>query len=104
MNRWFRDMPDQFKTKELCEKVVREEVEMFLDTPNDLRSQEMCNCVIMEGGGHWLFPDIIDKFLNVKMCKIAVGENPDMMLKFVPDRFKSQSMCNDVILKKPFTN
>ena len=28
-------MPDLFKTKELCKKVVKEEVEMFLDTPNE---------------------------------------------------------------------
>ena len=94
----FIKMPDHFKTKDLCEKVVRENPEVFLYIPLEFRSQEMCEYVVMEGGGHWMFPDITDEFKNQKICIYAVREDPDMF-EFVPDRFKSQSMCNNVIFK-----
>ena len=98
MNRWFRDMPDRFKTRDLCEKVVRQEVEMFFYTPNDLRSQEMCDYVIMEGKGHWLFFDINDEFKNIEMCRYVVRENCEMVI-FVPDRFKTREMCNNAVFE-----
>ena len=114
--KWFKDMPGRFKTKDLWEKVaeeeidmveyvpnelktqemyeyaVREEVEMFLDTPNEFRSQEMCDYVIMKRGGHWLFPDINDKFQTLETCNQAVSELP-WCLQFVPNKYKTRDMC-----------
>ena len=56
----------------------------------------------MEGGGHWLFLGY--QLINLRigeMCRYAVRENPDMMFEFVPDEFKSQSMCDEVVFENP---
>ena len=39
---WFIEIPDCFKTKDLCEKVVQEVIDMFEYVPNELKMQEMC--------------------------------------------------------------
>ena len=43
---WFIEMPDCFKTKDLCEKVVGEEVDMFEYVPNEFKTKEMCERVV----------------------------------------------------------
>ena len=91
-------MSDRFKTKDPCEKVVRENAAMFLYIPLEFSSQKMCEYVVIEGGGHRMFPDINDELKKTEICIYAVREDPDMF-KFVPDRFKSQSMCNEVIFE-----
>ena len=37
---WFIEMPDRFKTKNFCEKVVKEKDDMFEYVPNEFKTEK----------------------------------------------------------------
>ena len=68
--KWFIEIPDCFKTKNLCKKVVKEEIDMFKYVPNELKMQEI--------------------------CENAVREDLDM-LEYVPKQLKTKEMCEKAV-------
>ena len=51
----------------------------------------------------WLFSlkYVPDMFKTQDMCNDAVSKDPEM-LEYVPDQFKTQEMCNEAVSKKPY--
>jgi len=46
--RWFVEMPDQFKTREICEYVVNKDAEMFQYVPDRLVTTPMCKDAVFD--------------------------------------------------------
>ena len=72
---WFIEMPERFKTKDLCEKVAQEEIDMFEYVSDELKMQEMCETVV----------EIEPRFFD-----------------FVPRQFRTQAMYESVIEENTF--
>ena len=96
---WFIEMPDRFKTKDLCEKVVQEVIDMFEYVPNELKTQEMCERAV-EIGHNWFFDFVPEQFRTQAMCESVIGKNI-YFFNSIPDKFKTKEMCERAVETAP---
>ena len=75
----------------MCNKVVEKKTWMLWDVPDHFKTQEMCNDVMRALPNAW-FRRIPDRFKTQDMCKKALKKDP-RMLKYVPDHFKAGLVC-----------
>ena len=67
----FKDVPDRFKTQEMCIDAVDRNVLMFEYVPNHLKTQEMCMDAVTRN--ELMFEDVPDHLKTREMCDYAVN-------------------------------
>ena len=70
-------VPDQYKTQEICDKVVEEVSWLLKYVPDNFKKQKMCNKAVKEGP--WLQRYVPDNFKKQKMK--AVKKNSHKLSK-----------------------
>ena len=112
-----RYIPEQYKTKEICDRAFRKNLWSLADIPDQFKTAEMCMKAVRESG--FLLEHVPDKLKTTEMCKIAVKDdgngtpyvseslydkelaklvlkNPGSMvypLKIIPKQFLDYDMC-----------
>ena len=71
---WFIEMPYQILTRDLCEKVVEEEVDMSEYVSDQFKTKEMCERVV-EIGLTWVFDFVPEQLRTRALCVKVVGRN-----------------------------
>ena len=92
---WYLDeVPDQYRTWEICEGVVKKHPRWLEKVPDTFKIQGMCEkAVEVDTYTLRLVPDHLK---TQEMCERAVEKKP-WSLKFVPDRHKTQGKYYDVV-------
>ena len=91
---WIIDIPDHFKTHEMCTDIMRINPAAFFLVLDHFKSQEMCIKAVEVDP--WGVDYVLDHFKSQEMCKEAVTHSR-YTLRFSPDYLKTQEMCNDVM-------
>ena len=101
-----RHIPDNLKTKEMCDTAVHMEpgAIMVLDgvllrfplvqlilVPDHIKTQKS-SCLV---------EDVPDRLLMQEMCDIALRMEP-WSLRIIPDYFKSQEICDEAAARHPY--
>ena len=68
------------------------------DVPDHFKTQEMCKKVVEENP--WWVKEVLDHFKTQAMCERAVEEKP-YTLEFVPDHLKTNEMCEKAVRRRP---
>ena len=90
---WLNDLqfiPDELRTKELCESAVKQNGEALNYVPKEYKTIEMCEMAVQNNGETLNY--VPDKFQTLKMYKIAVQQN-GMALEYVPEKYKTIKLC-----------
>ena len=87
-------VPEEFKTKEICEIAVEKHGDNLQYVPEHLKSPELCKLAISEDG--WALEYVPDKYKTPELCEIAVS-NLGWALEFVPEEFKTLELCKYAI-------
>lgn len=92
-----RYIPEQYKTKEICDRAFKKNVWNLSDIPDQFKTAEMCMKAVGESG--FLLRHVPDKLKTTEMCKIAVKDDgngtPD-----VPERLYDKELAK-LVLKHP---
>ena len=92
------DVPDCFKTQEICNEAVRNKLYMIYFVPDHFWMQEMCNeimCTMLDA-----FHRIPDRLKTQEMCEKVVKDDPSS-LQYKPDWFVTQQQidtCYDAMM------
>ena len=89
----FHFIPDYFKTKGMCIKVVKEDPWRLNDVPGKFKTQEIFDKAVLSNSRHLEY--ISDYFKTQEMCIKAV-EVDTFFLRFAPDHLKTQEMFKSV--------
>ena len=92
--RWLREIPEHFKTQEMCSEMVAQFSYALMYFPDHLR-QEMCNQAVRNNPATFFL--VPDHFKTQDMCIKVLAVDP-WQLKDVPDYFKTQKMCEELPL------
>ena len=83
---WFKDMPEDFKTQKMCNRVVEIGSTWFFDfVPEQFRTRVLCVKVEERNIHH--FDTIKDEFKTREMCERVVEVGHGWLLDFLPDWF-----------------
>ena len=88
--RWIREIPDRFKTQEMCDEIVGIEPRSFAFVPDHFRTEEMWNDTVIRDA--FTLGYVSDNVKTQGMYNEAMHENPAAFF-LVPDHFKTQEMC-----------
>ena len=83
-------VPEEFKTKEICEIAVEKHGDNLQYVPEHLKSPELCKLAISEYG--WALEYVPDKYKTPELCEIAVSTS-GWALQIVPEELKSFDLC-----------
>ena len=89
--RSIREVPDNFKTQEMCERVAEKYPPLFIYVSDWLKTWEMCNNTVRRQP--WALRFVPDHFKTQEMCDDAVRNDP-YSLQFVPDWFVTQEQID----------
>ncbi len=93
-DRGFRYLPEQYKTKEICDRAFKKDVWNLSDMPDQFKTAEMCLKAVKESG--FLLKHVPDELKTTEMCKIAVKDEgkgtPD-----VPERLYDKELAKCVL-------
>ena len=89
---WFFNMPDAYKTIEMCELLVKDYPEFLEYVPDRLKSVNMCEEAVNKESATFQF--VPDNLKTRLMCSNAVCDNI-FNLQFVPDWIVTQ-ICDQV--------
>jgi len=114
------DVPDKFKTEELCKIVVALHGKTLSDFPDEIKSYEICSIAVQRDGKalahvpeYLKTPELclLAAYQNgkslayaplhrvtKKLCKIAVSSN-GKALEFVPRKFKTPRICRVAVAR-----
>ena len=113
-------LPDELKTPELCRIAVKSRGDALAYVPENLKTEKLCRIAVKKSGDALAYvPENLKtaalcemalnnspyallhipcKFLNNKLFKIAIigrnGQSRGYMLKYIPDEFKTQELCD----------
>ena len=83
---WFKDMPDDFKTQEMCDRVVEIGATWVFDfVPEEFRTRAVCVKAVERN--IWFFNTIPDEFKTREMCKQVIESGHSLLLDYLPDWF-----------------
>lgn len=85
-----KEVPDEFKTPELCKIAVEEDGMALKYVPDKLKTPELCKIAVEDGG--MTLEYVPDKLITFELCKLAV-EDDVTSLSCVPDKFKTPELC-----------
>ena len=92
-----RYIPEQYKTKEMCDRVFNRDPWSLSDIPDQFKTTEMCLTAVKRSG--FLLKHVPDELKTTEMCKIAVKDDgrgtPD-----VPERLYDKELA-ELVLKHP---
>ena len=84
----FKYIPDEFKTKEMCENAVKNSYNMCLQyVPDELKTKEMCENAVKNSYSGICLQFVPDNLKTNEMCDIAIQKSSSN-LEYVPDKFK----------------
>ena len=96
--RWMREIPEHFKTQEMCNETVAQFSYALRYVPDHLKTQEMCEEA--ERNNPAVFFLVPDHFKIEEMCKKALEVDP-WQLSDIPDYLKKQKMCDKAVKDDP---
>ena len=83
---WFKDMPDAFKTQEMCNRVVEIGATWVFDfVPEEFRTRAVCVKAVERN--IWFFNTIPDEFKTREMCERVIESGHSLLLDYLPDWF-----------------
>ena len=85
------DLPDQYKTLEMCEKAVEKDLYQLYYVPDDAVCRDL-----------YYFLFIPDGFKTQEMCEKAVEDNP-WGLEYVPEHLKTKQLCKKAVEDGPWS-
>ena len=83
-------IPDRLKTPEMCMNAVKEYGGLLKYVPHDMITREMCITSVIKCGSY--LEHVPENLKSRKLCLIAT-QNNQSALKFVPERLKNKQMC-----------
>ena len=90
---WLNDLkfiPEKYRTKELCELVIKQNGIALEFIPKELITEELCELAVKQNG--WSL-DFVPEYLKTKeMCKLAVKQS-GWAIKYVPEEYITKEMC-----------
>ena len=87
---------DYLKSNIICKNAVKRLTFPIRYVPNQYKTREMCDKVILENGEKLMFLKYYWLLQNQKLCNKAVDNYP-CVLEFVSDCFKDQKVCNKAV-------
>ena len=96
---YFWDVPNQFKTQEMCERAVEKAPWCLVYVPDEFKTREMCSRAVDQYP--WCLPFVSDHLKTEEMCLKAVDQFV-LCFQDIPDQFKSQEMCLKAVKKYPW--
>lgn len=90
----FYNIPDKFKTKELCEAALRKDGYYLKLIPDEKKTVELCKMAIENSP--YAIPYILDEMKGEKQYLQMVKDNP-VNLKGVPNEDKTYEMCKTAL-------
>ena len=94
----FEYVPNEYKTQEMCEFVVKKHACSIQYVPEQFKIKKMCERVV-EIGPSWCL-DFVPQYRTLLMCKSAVERNI-WHFDSIPDEFKTQEMCERTVETRP---
>lgn len=99
-NNLLKLIPEQFKTREICEKCLGKKPELYRLVPKELMDQEMWEYIFELNGYIIRNGDIPNEILTQEMYEIAVMEGR-LDPHYVPHEFKNKAICEYIIKMRP---
>jgi len=93
------DIPDEFKTREMCLNVVKKSPHLLEYVPEKIKDADICQQAFKPSeytGRFQAFPYIPEKFVTKEMCQ----QVSDSDFQYIPEKFKDRELC----LKTPSSN
>ena len=97
--RSIKEIPEQFKTQEICKETVTQFSYALRYDPDHLKTQEMCNEVMRNHPS--VFFLIPDRFKTQELSIKAFEVDP-RQLNDIPDYLKTQKMCDKAVKDDPW--
>ena len=118
------DVPNEFKTTELCEIAIEKNTDAFLyvpeglktfiwyetainrcnyplkDVPYEFKTIELCETAVCRNGG--MLEYVPNKFKTKELCEIAVGRDK-RTLQYIPDKLKTNELCEIAVRQDGMT-
>ena len=91
---WIREIPDHFKTQEMCNETVAQFSYPLRYVPDHLKTQEMCSQAVLNNPA--VFFLVLGHPKTKELCIKSLEEEP-WQLKYVPDNFITQKMCDKAV-------
>ena len=92
-----RYIPEQYKTKEICDRAFKKNVWNLSEIPDQFITAEMCLTAVRESG--FLLEHVPDELKTTEMCKIAVKDDGNGT-PYVPDELYDKELAK-LVLKHP---
>ena len=92
-----RYIPEQYRTKEICDRAYKKNVWNLSEIPEQFITAEMCLTAVRESG--FLLEHVPDELKTTEMCKIAVKDDGNGT-PYVPDRLYDKELAQ-LVLKHP---
>ena len=96
--RWIREIPEHFKTREMCNETVAQFSYALRYGLDHLKTQEMCSQAVHNNPA--VFFLVLDRKKTQEMCDKALEVDPQSLYD-VPDYLKTQKMCDDAVKDDP---
>lgn len=90
----FYNIPDKFKTKELCESALKQDGYYLKLIPDEKKTVDLCKLAIENSP--YAIPFILDEMKGEKQYLKMVKDNP-VNLKGIPDENKTFEMCKNAL-------
>ena len=83
-------VPEELKTKELCEQAINDNELTLQFVPEELKTPELCDTVVKNNG---LALNFVPEALKTKeLCEQAIQQDV-LALEFVPEKLKTKELC-----------
>ena len=70
--RWIREIPEHFKTQEMCNEIVGQFSYALRYVPNHLKTQEMCSQAVRNNRAVFFVPDWFDQ--QLELVRMLIGQ------------------------------
>ena len=91
--RWLNNMkyiPEQLRTKELCELAIKQNGSSLYYVPECLKTPEFCEVAVKNYGHALQF--VPDEIITKELCELAIKQNGNN-LAYVPDEYVTKEIC-----------